>query len=168
MANRISRILEASNSTEWRYVNTKLNPADLESRGLLPNQLKAAELWLNGPTFLKDSENCWPTPPKDCFQISDSDQEVKCTRPTKVCLTTNIDTKGSRQPTSRLSHYFSCLNKLTRAVAWFNRFAIYLHKRATGDASLPMSLQTSEIDSALMAIVKYIQRQQFPKEIQHF
>ena len=60
------------------------------------------------------------------------------------------------------------LNKLTRAVAWFNRFAIHLHKRVTGDASSPMSLQTSEIDSALMAIVKYIQRQQFPKEMQHF
>ena len=168
VANKISRILEASNPSEWRYVNTKLNPADLGSRGLLPNQLKAAELWFNGPTFLKDSENCWPTPPQDCFQISDSDQEVKCTRPTKVCLTTNVDIKGSMQPTSRLLHYFSCLNKLTRAVAWFNRFAIHLHKRVTGDASSPMSLQTSEIDSALMAIVKYIQRQQFPKEMQHF
>ena len=72
------------------------------------------------------------------------------------------------QPTSRLLHYFSCLNKLTRAVAWFNPFAIHLHKRATGDASLPMSLQTFEIDSALMAIVKYIERQQVPREMQHF
>ena len=69
VANKISRILEASNPTEWRYVNTKLNPADLGSRGLLPNQLKAAELWFNGPTFLKDSENCWPTPPQDCFKF---------------------------------------------------------------------------------------------------
>ena len=67
VANKISRILEASNPSDWRYVNTKLNPPDLGSRGLLPNQLKAAELWLNGPTFLKDSENCWPTSPKDCF-----------------------------------------------------------------------------------------------------
>ena len=99
VANKISRILEASNPSEWRYVNTKLNPADLGSRGLLPNQLKVAELWLNGPTFL-DSENCWLTPPKNCFQISDSDQEVKCTRPTKVCITTNINTKGSMQPNS--------------------------------------------------------------------
>ena len=57
---------------------------------------------------------------------------------------------------------------MIRAVAWFNRFAIYLHKRTTGDASFPMSLQTSEIDSTLIAIVKYIQRQQFPKEMQHF
>ena len=31
-----------------------------------------------------------------------------------------------------------------------------------------MSFKTSEIDCALMAIVKYFQRQQFPKEMQHF
>ena len=69
VANKIFRILEASNPSKWRYVNTKLNPADLGSRGLLPNQLKAAELWLNGPPFLKDSENCWPTPPKTAFKF---------------------------------------------------------------------------------------------------
>ena len=102
VANKIFRIYEASNSSQWRYVETKLNQINLKSQGLLPNQIKTAELSFDGPTFLKEDKNCWPRPPEDCFQISNSNQEVKYTRPTKVCLTTNVDTKGSMQHTLQL------------------------------------------------------------------
>lgn len=49
--NRVQRIREATDPTQWYYINTSQNPADHTSRGL-----KMAELirsnWLTGPKFL--------------------------------------------------------------------------------------------------------------------
>jgi hypothetical protein len=57
---RIERILAVSSAKSWRYVPTKLNPADLASRGLSAEKLAHNELWFNGPDFLKREEETWP------------------------------------------------------------------------------------------------------------
>lgn len=51
IANRTSQILEWMEPSQWNYIDTKLNPADCASRGLLPRELLCHPLWLNGPNL---------------------------------------------------------------------------------------------------------------------
>ena len=56
VANRIKQILSLSNSSNWNYVNTSENPADLPSRGCLLEQLIDNRFWKEGPRFLVTGE----------------------------------------------------------------------------------------------------------------
>ena len=43
VANRLAVIHDGSHTSEWRYINTKLNPADHASRGLSADSLVKEE-----------------------------------------------------------------------------------------------------------------------------
>ena len=60
VANRISAIREVSDVKQWRYINTKDNPADFASRGLTAEALIRSDLWKRGPVFLERAEQEWP------------------------------------------------------------------------------------------------------------
>ena len=44
VANRLRLIQSLTNTKQWRYVPTKRNPADVVSRGLMPNKVETADL----------------------------------------------------------------------------------------------------------------------------
>lgn len=46
-----------SGKNQWFCINTKANPADLASRGLLPNELIENNLWWHGPSVLLNEGN---------------------------------------------------------------------------------------------------------------
>lgn len=52
--NRVEQITASVPKDKWFYVNTKKNPADEVSRGLLPDEFLKSELWLKGPQFIHD------------------------------------------------------------------------------------------------------------------
>ncbi|XP_062541109.1 uncharacterized protein LOC134209144 [Armigeres subalbatus] len=52
VANRIAAILELTPGCSWNYVRSEENPADVISRGAMPNDLLQNEMWWNGPEFL--------------------------------------------------------------------------------------------------------------------
>lgn len=54
VANRVSKIHHCSKPDQWHYVPTKLNAADIASRGMLPNLLLDCPMWWEGPAFLKE------------------------------------------------------------------------------------------------------------------
>ena len=56
VANR-TRKINAKDYIQWRHVGTHQNPADLGSRGYLPNNL--SESWLKGPEWLPSPDQ-WP------------------------------------------------------------------------------------------------------------
>ncbi|XP_022810113.1 uncharacterized protein LOC111347119 [Stylophora pistillata] len=58
-ANRVQLIQDATSLDQWKYVESKLNPADDASCGLSPNALLTSK-WLKGPAFLWQSEDKWP------------------------------------------------------------------------------------------------------------
>ena len=58
--NCITEITNEKN-VEFRYINTKDNPADLPSRTMTSKELKQSTLWWNGPEWLKDNLHSWPT-----------------------------------------------------------------------------------------------------------
>lgn len=57
VANRLAVIHEGSQPSNWRYINTKVKPADYASRCLLANGLIMQENWIKAPSFLLESED---------------------------------------------------------------------------------------------------------------
>ncbi|XP_051169415.1 uncharacterized protein LOC127286855 [Leptopilina boulardi] len=60
--NRVSFIQDQLPHAQWRFIKGKENPADCASRGLAISQLKDHTLWWNGPSWLSDSSDQWPSP----------------------------------------------------------------------------------------------------------
>jgi transposase InsO family protein len=60
VAHRIGEIQECSNANQWRWVPTALNPADELTRAERPCDWSPGSRWLNGPAYLKLSEESWP------------------------------------------------------------------------------------------------------------
>ncbi|XP_076238654.1 uncharacterized protein LOC143181881 [Calliopsis andreniformis] len=63
VANRVSKIQTALPNAEWRYVPTRSNPADLNSRGIDTAEFLQSNLWTFGPTWLSEAEAQWPAIP---------------------------------------------------------------------------------------------------------
>ena len=61
--------------TQWRYVPTKANPADMLSRGMHATDLALCNSWWSRPLFLRESEDAWPQN-KD-FDTPVGDAEIK-------------------------------------------------------------------------------------------
>lgn len=58
-ANRLGEIDELTSVSEWRYIPTKLNVADIATRDVFNYDLFRSE-WIKGPSFLYNSEAEWP------------------------------------------------------------------------------------------------------------
>ena len=60
VANRVAKVLTESDPTQWYHVRTKLNVADLATRGASASDIQAESTWIQGPEFLKSDESEWP------------------------------------------------------------------------------------------------------------
>ena len=60
---RVAKICERTRWDQWRYVNTKMNPSDLPTRGVRAKDMPNADLWWEGPEFLKLPMKDWPEQP---------------------------------------------------------------------------------------------------------
>ncbi|XP_036148448.1 uncharacterized protein LOC118644088 [Monomorium pharaonis] len=60
-SNRVREIQEICRDAEWRHVRSENNPADALSRSQLPREFLRNKSWFNGPSWLRRSENNWPT-----------------------------------------------------------------------------------------------------------
>lgn len=60
VANRVAKILEHSKPGDWFHVKTEDNPADVASRGCLPEDLIRHSLWWRGPDYYQTRREDWP------------------------------------------------------------------------------------------------------------
>ncbi|XP_039550287.1 uncharacterized protein LOC120495005 [Pimephales promelas] len=122
VANRISTIRESTAVSQWRYVDTKQNPADEASRGVKIEYLLTSSRWINGPDFLLKNEGEWPVNIVDSVSISSDDPEVKGEATVNAVVikdvlnVTNTDTQNA---TNQLITYFSSWKRLKTTVACF-------------------------------------------------
>ena len=77
VANRVQIIRENSDVNQWRYIETKKNPADHTSCGLIPSYSKKVKSWISGPEFLWQEDSKWPNLKDQLPDISNEDLEVK-------------------------------------------------------------------------------------------
>ena len=121
VANRLTVIHEGSQPDQWRYISTKLNPADLASRGISTKAMLQKQ-WITEPEFLSKSEEYWPeNPMKITMKMLDRDPEIK----TK-CSTVQATIKDSscvsadddHTSVDKIINYHSSWYKLKKSVAW--------------------------------------------------
>ena len=99
---------------QWRHVPTTDNPADLASRG---GQVTNAELWWNGPTWLRDPE-MWPENPVT-MKTQASEEEAKVIR--EVLILANEKPKQERNGFIELLERHD-LRRTLHIQAWVHRF----------------------------------------------
>ena len=186
IANRVSTIRDATHVSQWRYINTKDNPADDASRGMKVEELLTGGRWIEGPNVLSKSDD-WPTYTTD-VTISSDDPEVK------KDVVVNAIIADSPNATDRLIAYFSDLMKLKIAVAWFLKLrrtlfklkqrrkeleAADVHRNDSNCSSNHRRLEMEKVKDELggqalssadfleaeVAIIRYSQQQRFKKEI---
>ncbi|KAL9951191.1 hypothetical protein ACROYT_G043811 [Oculina patagonica] len=141
VANRISAILDQSTATQWRYVDTSLNPADEASRGMTVDALLSNDRWTQGPDFLTKSEESWSQRPADLGKISADDPEVKKTAKTFA----NEASKQIEDYMSKVFERFSSWTRLRKIVAWILRYKNILRRQVQRRKEKVTPLSVSEM-----------------------
>ena len=153
VANRVAVINECTSPSQWRHVPGKSNPADLASRGFESDDFKSFDLWLKGPEFLLTGDY----PQTSVLPVvCDSDPEVK-REATSFAIV---------PPVASFLNYYSNFEKLKRAVACLLRYKVFFIKRSRKEAcDMAKYLSLLELRNAEKEIVKYLQRNEFSREI---
>ncbi len=140
--NKIQNIRRLTHEEEWRYVPTKLNPADLPSRGTRVSEL-AEPLWQNGPDFLLQPQANWPPQP-ELIKTSEVLAELRKSEQVFVAQGHQLE------PTCIDFDRSSSWHRLVRAVVWVKQ---RLRLRATSASSSP----TSDWTNAELFLIKQAQ-----------
>lgn len=77
VGNRVSYIQENSEISAWSHVKSEDNPADIASRGLMPDVIANSELWWQGPPWLKRPMEDWPIQESINYNMSEIENEMK-------------------------------------------------------------------------------------------
>ncbi|XP_049875830.1 uncharacterized protein LOC126380933 isoform X2 [Pectinophora gossypiella] len=134
-----------TDKNSWRHVPTKLNPADLASRGVEPSQLINSKFWWEGPDYLIHDISQWPvTPYTDNNMIL---PEIK-TLPTK----TNTENNENNE-TIKFENYSSSL-KLKRIFGYVHRFINNCKNKKNRSLG---PLTSNELDKSLTYLIKLAQ-----------
>lgn len=152
VANRVSQILENTNASQWSYVYTADNPADIISRGINIKEIVQAELWWKGPTWLSTEETEWIRPTYRCVQ----EDELPEQRPVRLALLTVT-------PIKDLVNSYSNWDRLIRAVGWMVKFVEYLASNKKQQTVKYLTVQN--LRDAERILIKRSQEEVFGKEI---
>jgi hypothetical protein len=145
--NRVTEIRKLTNTSQWRHVPGKLNPADLPSRGCLPKKLVNSRWW-NGPDWLKGPPDSWPSR-HWTYEEKAVTAEKKITQ---LCL--NVLSKETEWLTIR----FSKFEKMVRMVGWMCRF---INNCKTSKGKRLGELGVDELNSAKYMVLRLVQEETF-------
>ena len=178
----VALIKDGSQISQWRYIETKANPADACSRGVTAETLVTNKSWTTGTEFLYPSEEDWPNTTAN-YVTSDLSEDPEVKRKVKV---NRVLTEESIETMEKLFTHFSSWYKLCRSIAWIIRIKNQLiqrmkkkhnednsdnngsHKEVKGqcqtntDVSSPLTI--TDIKEAEKAIIGYEQRKWFSEE----
>jgi hypothetical protein len=140
VANRLTTIHEGSEPSQWSYVPTRVNPADISSRGLSLKDTAALNLWKKGPAFLSRPESEWPKQELS-GNLSKDDQEVKRE------VTATVVFSVAQTTVDELFARFSSWQKLKRVVGWIIKAQVAFRRRHRDiEAVIPGQVVDPEAD----------------------
>ncbi|XP_055604565.1 uncharacterized protein LOC129752812 [Uranotaenia lowii] len=122
---RIAGIQELTNVSDWRWVPTKLNIADVLTKWNSCSPLDSNGPWFRGPAFLYDLENHWPE------QIR---QPINTTEEIKQCFLSLHETVPENSVID--VGKYSTWNRSLRIVATIYRFICNLKRKKNGEPIL--------------------------------
>lgn len=133
--NRVQQINRLTAVTDWQYVSTSDNPADLLSRGTTARELCESKLWWHGPSWLMKPSSHWPHDKRELSTECKRTIEGECKheeefenakmRPVMKNIAAMSITLRGVDLLSRSSN----ANNLVRLTAWINRFKYNSLKR---------------------------------------
>ncbi|KAG5671496.1 hypothetical protein PVAND_001690 [Polypedilum vanderplanki] len=115
----VSEILEISEISQWKYVDTKCNVADLATKFQSHEFGNSHSVWYTGPDFLKLEPDHWPT---QTFTVLQKEQAVICTH-----QLANLD------PTSSILSYENPLELLPKLLPPYDCHLMSLTNKETGE-----------------------------------
>ena len=157
VANRISLIRDYSHLSQWRYVESSLNPADVASRGSTIQKLKHSPHWFQGPSFMWQDENTWPCQPTGMKHLPDADPEVKIS-------SVSVAQPEDMSPISRLLHRSSSWLKAKRVTAWILHMMSVLRSWVTQRKQYTLQIQVSTSDQHTLNLLVDDKMQKLKKE----
>ncbi|KAL1246957.1 hypothetical protein QQF64_034301 [Cirrhinus molitorella] len=144
--------------SQWRHIGTKLNPADLASRGVSASTLVKCKkkgpgirLSLEGGREMASRSHGTPS-------LSQDDPEVK--RNTMV-FSVVINRMEKENPTNQLLEHFSSWHKLKKAVAWYLKLKHTLRALRAKRKELSSDFKTKEVKSKLASDPKHTLKNTF-------
>ena len=169
-ANRVKRILQITNTTQWRWVDTKRNPADLFSRGVKPSCAERAREWFDGPLLLLQGEKGWPVATRTLSVDTEGDSVRDNVGELSDCAYDNVnvaETTFSKDILSeKLIAHYSTLPRLVRAAAWWLRLKRILRNRVlkncTPSVVISGLISANEYAEALGALICVAQSTALP------
>ncbi|XP_067217199.1 uncharacterized protein [Linepithema humile] len=150
VANRTAQIQQLMNSYEWRHVPSTENPADLLSRGLAPDKIMHSRLWWNGPSFLLKDEGDWPV-----FIAT----EINIPEIKRACCAV-----VGRMTEATIFEKSSSAKHIIRTIAYCKRF---LHNCKHKNERRVDALSALELRQSLKTLIKIVQFESFPNELQN-
>ncbi|XP_058811174.1 uncharacterized protein LOC131676064 [Topomyia yanbarensis] len=145
---RIGEILTSSEPHEWRWVPSKYNVSDDATKWKAGPNLNADSTWLNGPQFLRLSEDLWPEQPL----TTTSAEEIRL-----------VLVHSHSHPPVDYSR-FSKWSRLHRAMAYVIRFTDSVRRRNIGKQLQLELLTQDELARAEILLWKMAQTDYFSKE----
>lgn len=147
VANRVQRIRERTEPTQWHYIDTDQNPADHASRGLKVAELVSSN-WLIGPKFLWEREIVIP---KSTAELLVADPEVKTMQALQIKVVKDND----------------FLERLERFSKWSTALKIVARiQRLAKRIKTAEPINVEDRRKAGLVLVKLAQRNAFNEEIQ--
>ena len=137
VALRIGEIQEATNPSDWYWVDGKLNIAHWLTRGKSPKELGEESLWQRGPDFLRLPEDQRPV--KQDGPTSDLPEQIKAVM---LTVAKEEETLSDRIGINRFSTYTKLLQVTTRI------FAMYKHHPRYSLANAARSLTPQNLEEA--------------------
>ena len=170
VTNRLAVIREGSSPTQWRYVKSSLNPADIASRGARGDDITKNKEWFSGPEFLWKHSNEWPVVPSNLGDIS-QDVEVKKAKdnqfPTTDLKVNSVDVSFVQtHPVMKLLSYYSSRWKVVRAIAWLLRLRYDLTHSEEADKRTG-NLSIKEMKAGEEEIVRFEQMTNYSSELKN-
>ena len=185
VANRVAQIRHVTEPSQWHFIPSEQNVADVISRGHAISS-QDNNLWFSGPRFLSRNDLYSQTQTEQVdTSLDEDDHELK--KSSAACITVFQD----EHPIDVLCQHYSEWNQLKRAVAWLMRLKAMLKARcqtstpgsttvshngtpgtakvstATHDAPQPLELLTTyEIDHAERTIIMHVQSKYFSQELE--
>ncbi|XP_068158251.1 uncharacterized protein [Drosophila tropicalis] len=148
---RVGEILEFTNVSQWNWVPTILNPANLATK---TNNANKHETWLHGPDYLLQDQHEWPK----CDDLAS---------PNNAEVRHNILFIDNAPMELKLNaEYFSDWRRLYRALA---RFILYIEKLKAKQkkASPPTEVSYEMIQQARTLLLRHAQSSEFNPEIRN-
>ena len=158
--NRVNKI-RAAKCDNWRYVPSKLNPADIPTKNIdFVKKLTDEDLWWSGPPFiLEDAEN-WPNMPEISFNDTEKElrrSAIKREEPSANLLITGDSCDNDISNVITVEEYSTIL-KLLKVTCYVFRFINNSRARVLSKEVIKGELRAAEITEAEKIWLKSEQR----------